>query len=219
MYRVICDYCGEESIFPIFEEKPDICSHCNSSLKNLNIDQITDNRSESIDKIGFSTQPTLILIFQKTGEEIRITAKKTILGRESYGYEVLGKIGYISGIHCVIEYSTNEYVITDLDSKNGTYISISKIDCQKNPKQILKDGELLFLGKEPFLVKFEKDTEIISNETNKTQESQLVLEHNQSKSSLKPIKYRCRSCGVESDLRERICKVCNAFDSMEILES
>ncbi len=71
-------------------------------------------------------------------------------------------------------------MITDLGSTNGTFIGVIKIDCKAHPSQVLADGELLFLGKEPFLVR------LIKNE--KPVDTSVTVEKNQRLSNARPVK-------------------------------
>ena len=90
-------------------------------------------------------------------------------------------------------------MISDLGSTNGTFIGVAKIDCKTFSKQVLGDGELLFLGKEPFLVR------LIKKE--KPEEEPVTAEK-------KPTTFKCASCGTEFTERTDICQQCGSYGSL-----
>lgn len=217
MFKIICDYCGEDIQFSEIEKKPSICpnDYCKESLENLEIQEISTQEHE-IEENSKDYLNGLVLIFQKTGEEIRLgNFEKVILGRENFGMEVLGKIKQISRVHCSIEFKNNMYIINDLGSMHGTYSGINKIDCKKNPNQTLKDNDLIFLGKEPFLVKFilRSEQEGIIHEIKDEKEPEVVESR-----PAKIIKYRCRECGTEFDEKYDKCPIDGSYGTMEMIE-
>ena len=213
MYQIICDYCGEKIKFPELNQKTISCSNCNSSLEHLAVQEISAQQ-DSIDKKEESHGNGLILIYQKTGQQISISNfEKVILGRENFGSEVLGKIPQISRAHCCIELRDNQYIINDLGSMHGTYIGINKTDCKINPNQNINDNDLIFLGREPFLVKF--ITPPASEQVKYEIKEEVQLDETKAK---KIIKYRCKSCGTEFDEKLDICPKCGTYGEIEVIE-
>ncbi len=176
-----------------------------------------------IDKIGQQPCTGITLIYQKTGEKIHIDQAKVILGREGFGAGVLSEIPQISRSHCVIELIDNQYRVTDLDSFNGTYVGISKIDCNLNPKQILNDSDLVFLGREPFLAQLDFGTQLFveTGDISAQQDNEIVSEPNQS-GKRKSVVYRCKNCGKDydhkKDICEEVCQECGTFNEWEEIE-
>lgn len=217
MYKIVCDYCGEEIIFEEVSQKPETCPNCNSFLDQLEpqkMSELADSATENqIDKIGQQLCTGITLIYQKTGKKIHIDQTKVILGREGFGADVLSEILQISRSHCVIERINNQYRITDLDSFNGTYVGISKIDCNLNPKQILNDSDLVFLGREPFLVKLHLKVKA-SERSAETTISEEKVESKEKKTR----RFRCLACAKEYDAKEEICDGCGSYGPWEVIE-
>ncbi len=156
MYKIICDFCGNENRFSNINERPKECSNeaCQNSLGNLEVITIEENEESErpIKIIG------LKLIYQKTSAEIMLkTEPKIILGRQNFDGEVLSKIKQISRAHCSIEFTDNQFIVKDLGSTNGTFVGLGddKVNCQE--PQILKDKDFLVLGQEVFLVQLLKE--------------------------------------------------------------
>ncbi len=218
MYRIECDYCGETLSFPALESKPETCPNCNSFLDHLEPEETPDeqaNSNEARDNRQVPEQQLIpdgmTLTYQTTGEQIKIPhSDRIILGRKHTGQEVLGKAPQISRTHCQIELRDGQYAVSDLGSMHGTFIGVDKIDCRENPRQVINDGELLYLGREPFMAKllFKEPAEDISSET------ALHSSPTEEKEE-KPVKYRCTDCGMEFDKKEEICPNCGCYDSME----
>jgi hypothetical protein len=205
MYKIVCDYCDEDIDFNDPGQRPETCHNCNSFIGDLKAQQYApegENKNER-KRVDVSL-PGLTLIYQKTGEEILMDGqiRKTIIGREYIGKEVLEKILQISRKHCVIDFVENQYTVTDCGSTHGTYLGISLLNCRINPGQILEDNGLLFLGKEPFLVKINTVPVTTNVETgggaDKTDKG-----------------FRCKYCGVEFDEYDQICPQCGTYGSLE----
>ena len=224
MYMIVCDYCGEEIIFEEASQKPETCHNCNSFLDQLEpqkMSELADSTTEN-QMVKMWSQPCigLTLIYQKTGEKIHIDQTKVILGRESFGADVLSEIPQISRNHCVIELIDNQYRVTDLDSFNGTFIGTSKINCKENPQQILNNDDHIFLGREPFLVQlyFEAQLSLETGDIPAQQDNEIVSEPGQS-DKRKSVVYRCKNCGKNYDLKkdicEEVCQECGTFNEWE----
>jgi len=212
MYQLICDYCGEKIQFSELNQKPISCSNCNSSLEHLSVQEIS-TQQDSIDKKEESHGNGLVLIYQKTGDQITISNfEKVVLGRENFGSEVLGKIPQISRTHCCIELRDNHYIINDLGSMHGTYIGINKTDCKINPDQNINDNDLIFLGREPFLVKF------TTKPFQKEVQPDIKKEKLDEAETKKIIKYRCKNCGNDFDRKQDTCPDCGTYGEMELIE-
>ena len=217
MYKINCSYCGEESIFENLSDRPKSCTNCLQPLEELEVQQISESEivQSETQKTEEEKQSTgLTLICQKTNEKINIEhVEKVILGRESFGSEVL-KVPQISGIHCLIEFTDNQYKITDLDSRNGTFAGISKIDCKKNPQQILNNGDLVFLGREPFLIQINFQPEVTEKEDGSSiSEEESTTRPEPGKNKI--VVFRCLNCGNEYDTKEEICKGCGLSGQWE----
>ena len=215
MFKILCEYCGEEIQFTELNEKPIKCSNCNSSIEHLEVQEISTQENEIEDK-SESNLNGLVLIYQKTGEEIQLrNFEKIILGRENFGIEVLGKIKQISRVQCSIEFKDNKYVINDLGSTHGTYLGINKIDCEMNPNQTINDNDLIFLGREPFLVKFivHSEQEDVKHEIKEKKETDVTEPE-----PTKIIKYRCKECGTEFDEKFDKCPKDGSYGTMELIE-
>ena len=154
-----CSYCGQEINFT--DSPPGDCPNCLSPVDtddfiNTEADRNHNNtiENETQNRTPDPQKPSgLRLIYQKTGERIEIDHnEKIIIGRENTGREILFKIPQISRSHCSILFKDDCYFISDLDSTNGTFIGTKKIDCKINPEQAIKNNELIYLGREPFLV-------------------------------------------------------------------
>jgi pSer/pThr/pTyr-binding forkhead associated (FHA) protein len=217
MYKIVCDYCGEEIIFEEVFQKPEKCSNCNSFLDQLEPQKVSEpaagKTENQINKIGQQPCTGITLIYQKTGEKIHIDQAKVILGREGFGAGVLSEIPQISRSHCVIELIDNQYRVTDLDSFNGTYVGISKINCNLNPKQILNDSDLVFLGREPFLV----ESHLKAKASERTAVTRISEEKIESKEE-KTRRFRCLVCAKEHDAKEEICDGCGSYGQWEVIE-
>ena len=216
MYNIICDYCDKEIIFEEISQKPETCPNCNSFLDQLEPRKIseqpagtTENR---IDKAGPQSCTGITLIYQTTGEKIHIDQTKVILGREGFGSGILSEIPQISRNHCAIELIDNQYRVTDLDSFNGTYVGISKIDCNLNPKQVLNDSDLVFLGREPFLVKLHLKAKTSERSAERTISEEKV------ESKEKTKRFRCLVCAKEYNAKEEICDGCGSYGQWEVIE-
>ena len=213
MYRINCNYCGEEITFTDLAQRPKTCPNCFSSLEEIDIQNISDTNNNQTKSQEDSDPDGLTLIYQKTNEKIHIPrTDKIILGRESFGSEVLGKIPQISRNHCSIEFIDNQYKVTDLNSTHGTYVGISKIDCKFNPKQILNDSDLVFLGREPFLVKLHFKGKASERPAETT------ISEGQVESKEKTKRFRCLVCAKEYDAKEEICAGCGSYGQWELIE-
>lgn len=224
MYKIVCSYCDEEFLFENLSQKPQEC-HCNTPLSHLEPQKINDpspdtNESdENLRKLA-----GVVLVYQKTGGGvIQINQAAAILGREGHGADLLAQIPQISRSHCMIECVDNQYLVSDLNSTNGTYIGVgnSRIDCKENPGQLLSEKDLLFLGREPFLV------QMIYGDQN-TEQNDISISNTSPPNEAghpgtsKPLGFQCRNCGKyyedKDDIWDKACEECGTFNEWEPVE-
>jgi len=154
----------------------------------------------------------LTLIYQINQQQIEIhTAQKTVLGRESFGSNVLSNIFFngkvvVSRKHCSIEFKENKFYLQDEGSLNGTYYGVNKIDCRNSP-QVIENESLVYLGEEPFLarIRFKLPEKIAQNEPFPPQDALKIVR-----------KYKCNesSCNFESETPQSVCPNCDTYNSM-----
>ncbi|MDH5655103.1 MAG: FHA domain-containing protein [Spirochaetia bacterium] len=222
MMTLSCKYCGQE--ISVEEGSVSTCPNCLSKIDSASTQIKEPVRSENQNAVpsGFS------LIFQKDGTEISFKhAEKMVLGRNGLGQEFFSKIPQISRSHLVIQFQGNQYTVTDLNSSNGTFLGVEKVDCRKNPGQALRDGELLYMGREPFLVKLNfidqnmpgqsgqvirvNMQSISANIPQPEKSSAAVLS---SETEKKQIVYTCTNCyNYQSETKEFTCPLCNTYNS------
>jgi len=207
MYKITCDYCFEENLFENPNKAPDFCTNCNTALGHLVPVEIADENSSGSNRLripdGFR------LTYEKTGASIEIAHNDIIvLGRHSTGKEILGNIPQVSREHCKIEFFGSQYLVTDLNSLNGTFLGAARRDCLKHMKQELNDGDVLFLGREPFSIKFHY-SEGLSDE---------ILNETVAEEELHTMKFKCKACGRIHDMNLMICDNCGSYGQIELLE-
>ena len=240
MKYITCKYCGAEIAYN--ETHPPL-SECPNCLSAVDIGQ-SDGKLETPAELNAEEFSTILpdgfsLIFQKNGAELTFKhAAKMILGRDNLGRELFSKIPQISRSHLLVEFSDNRYNVTDLNSSNGTFIGVEKINCKTNPAQPLKDGEILFLGREAFLVKInykkktgselkKKQAQIRVNmdsipravNTENRNDSagisvnspyETVLSNPEKEAEI----YVCKNCyNYKSEKKEFTCPLCNTYNS------
>lgn len=212
-YRIICDYCDESIPFSEGDQRPQTCPKCNSFISHLPPEPMP-NAEPHVP----ATHPEmeLVLVYQNNGQEIHIPAAARInVGRQHHGKEVLEKIPQISRIHCIIEYQDGRFRITDADSTHGTFVGVAKKDCKVFPGQILADKELVFLGREPFLVKIVPVT--ATTQASKTVAAIAPLPLSETMAGPKSERFRCKNCGEEFDNRTQICEKCGSWETLEAI--
>jgi hypothetical protein len=201
MYKIICDFCGNENRFSNRNERPKECSNqaCQNLLENLEVITIEDKEEEVV----VVEQPKKIiglkLIYQKTSDEIQLkTEPKIILGRQNFGSKVLSKIKQVSRAHCSIEFADNQFIVKDLCSTNGTFTGLGddKVNCLE--PQILKDKDFLVLGQEVFLVQLLKEgtTELETTEIEPVLNKLTEILCTECSCILKELPCSCPECGT-----------------------
>ena len=75
----------------------------------------------------------------------RIKKEQAYIGTSSENDIILDD-GFISGEHASIRLRDDQFYLTDLDSRNGTYVNDS--ECQERIDRVeLNDGDEIYLGK------------------------------------------------------------------------
>lgn len=81
------------------------------------------------------------------GLDFRLFNGKNVIGTAA-DCDIVVTDGYLSARHCTIRYESGNFVVIDLDSRNGTYVNQKKIS-----KEDLIDNDTLRLGKTEFKFK------------------------------------------------------------------
>jgi len=202
MYKIICNFCGEENLFSKAAEQPLECANqaCQNTLEDLEVIAVSDNEENQSAKklIG------LKLIYQKTSDEIIIKPdSKTILGRKNCGSEILSKISQVSRAHCSIEFTDNQFTVKDLGSTNGTFIGLGDEKTSCESAQTLKDRDFLVLGQEVFLVQLLIEEEITDPEFDAKEEEPAVT---------KPKEIICTECSFILEKLPCSCPECGTWN-------
>jgi serine/threonine protein kinase len=66
--------------------------------------------------------PSVYLVVEKTGKQVRLTGKATVIGRSS-SCDIILKVARVSKRHCQILLEKDGVVLEDLDSANGTCVN------------------------------------------------------------------------------------------------
>lgn len=204
--ELICEYCGNRIQVASPQDIPEDCPNCNSPLEDVQLQESPQTQSQQ-GLHGFT------LTYLKTNETVTIPhVEQLILGREASGRELLEKIEYISREHCKIEALDDHYCVTDLGSRNGTYIGKSRIDCCQHPRQVLQDGEILVLGRETFRVTLHNADHTALQDS--AHEDVIISEDAQVEEVPdQPKSYECEGChGYISDEKEFVCPKCGTYN-------
>lgn len=209
MYKISCDYCFEDNFFSTPDQRPAVCSNCNSPLDHLEI----MDQNQAFDFEQEMTKPKsldgLVLTYEKTLEKINISHSEIIiLGRQATGKEIFQHIPQISREHCKIEFIDDNYVLTDLNSLNGTFIGLNQRDCNKHQMQKIKDNDIVYLGREAFRIQL-KYKSLVASETT---DAPLNEEE------IKFMRFKCRACGKIHSMNLLICDSCGSYGQLEPIE-
>jgi len=82
----------------------------------------------------------IILASRQSGKQVNITGRLTSIGRSENNAVVLDS-DHVSRNHAVIDWNGDRFVITDLESSNGTYVNGARVQVQT-----LAHGDTLHLG-------------------------------------------------------------------------
>ena len=197
MTTIHCDYCDTEFTFD--STIPQLCPNCLSPLTT------TETKEAAI---------SLELVYQKNGAHIYLKiSEDTVLGRGAEGKDILSAIPQISRSHCTITLDKEKLFVTDNNSTNGTYLGAAKIDCKRFPKQELKDGEILYLGREAFLIQLERDKENESFNGAVSVQFDTTTQKHEEPSPSTPTQYECQGChDYVSDTPEFTCPKCRTYN-------
>lgn len=209
MYKITCDYCFEDHFFNTLENRPGNCSNCNSPIGHLVPVETSENDHTENDGITLRVPDGFILTYQKTNATIDIPhGEIIILGRQNAGNEVLANIPQISREHCKIEYFNGKYLLTDLNSLNGTFLGSSRRDCRKHMKQAIQDHDVIYLGRESFTVVIKYRASEEDEASHPANQEEIVIE----------ARFKCRGCGKIHDMNLLICDNCGSYGQIELLE-
>lgn len=204
MKKITCDYCFEDHFFEDDTARPETCSNCHSSLAHLPVEDPLKQKTGNPLSDDFRG---IRLKYRMSGELIDIPHSEIILlGRKNTGSDVLGKIPQVSREHCKIEFLDGSYRVTDLNSLNGTFLGPARRDCLKHKNQELKDGDVLYLGREPFLVTVrlleKNETGSVGSDTGEEVVKQ----------------FKCKACGKLHEMNLAICDSCGSYGQIEPLQ-
>lgn len=151
MPEITCTNCGRTNNFSANGAHSLECVLC---FETIELDAIPAISTGTCNISG------LRLLYQKDQRSILVSASgKTLLGREHSGAELLSGILFegrqvISRLHCSVEFRENNFYLLDEGSSNGTFFGPNKISC-KDGAQLIENGDILFLGREPFVARIE----------------------------------------------------------------
>lgn len=99
-------------------------------------------------------------------KEIELTGDSKTIGREP-GNDVVVENLLVSGYHARIDQAGKEYVLTDLQSKNGTFVNGERVTSTK-----LKNGDQILIGKHTLV--FTLDPAEIAEDPKLTEETMFI---------------------------------------------
>jgi serine/threonine protein kinase len=97
-----------------------------------------------------SSMPAVYLVAEKTGKQVRITGKTTVIGRASE-CDIILRVADVSKRHCQILLTREGVFLEDLDSANGT-----RINGEAVARTQLQDGDVLEIAGHLFTIRFQK---------------------------------------------------------------
>ncbi len=209
MYKLTCDYCFEDLFFDEIKDRPAICTNCNSPLSHVEITNAEDDSTNEDKQQILQIPDGIVLTYQKTNQTIDIPHNEIIiLGRQNTGMEVFGDIPQISREHCKIELFNNQYVVTDLNSMNGTYLGSSRRNCLKHKKLVINENDLLHLGRETFvvMVKYRNADGDEASQLQAAEEEEIIE------------RFKCKACGKIQEINLLICDNCGSYGQIEPLD-
>ncbi|KPJ80781.1 MAG: hypothetical protein AMS17_20130 [Spirochaetes bacterium DG_61] len=90
----------------------------------------------------------LLLSGKSKNREFLLTQKLTNIGKSPVTEIGLSGYGKVSDVHTIIKREKNNFILTDAESKTGTYVNDDKTRSTK-----LKDGDVIRIGDAQFLFK------------------------------------------------------------------
>ena len=121
----------------------------------------------------------LLKFDKKVLREIESTAEQITIGRDAENDIQIDNIA-VSGKHARITKGPGHYFIEDLNSLNGTFVNQEKIT-----KRVLKENDVITIGKHTLVVAFKKHEEQIQGKKMSEIERTYKLETEQHKEMLK----------------------------------
>lgn len=164
----VCDICGEQVEISSSQQAPESCPVCFNPWSPMR-----STKQNAEEKCETTIAPSaLIITCQKSGKSIRVKPESTVvLGRDAFGAEIFTQ-PQISRKHCSISWCDSVgFLVSDLGSTHGTYLGVHRTDCHQNPKQVLEDGEILYLARELYTIRVEQKPAIQETTTTQTSES------------------------------------------------
>lgn len=209
MYKITCDYCFEDNLFNNPDSPPAVCANCNSPISHLEVRKEDESVIPELEMNKPKILNGLILTYEKTGEKIHLEHDDIIvLGRMAKGKELLDKIPQISREHCKIEFAEGNYLLTDLNSLNGTFLGINRRDCRKHQMVKIRDNDVIYLGREPFVVQLKY----------KTLSADEPLISDLPEEEIKTLHFKCRACGKIHNMNLLICDNCGSYGQLEAID-
>jgi len=204
--EIICPYCQHQVSVPDPGAADLMCPDCFSPLQQNQLEEVIIEAEEK------GPPDFLRFVYQTNGEYFLVSCRDPfVLGREHSGQEMLATISQISRRHCKIEPRGDYFVVTDLGSLNGTFMGAAKIDCRKYPAQKLVDKELLFLGKEAFLVVYQYEDKKAGSVSVEIDMSAKKVEAEIP--TIEKTSFECQHCrSYTSDTREFTCPECHTYN-------
>lgn len=201
MFQATCLNCAKTSSFETSCGTSVECPFCFEEIERSALAKPSQEVGEIVG---------LTLIYQINQQRLEIPSEKTVLGRESFGADVLAAILFngkqvISRKHCSIEFRDQKFYLKDLGSLNGTYCGLDKTNCRV--EQIIENQSLIYLGEEPFLALVRcRIPEAQVQPSAQTQHLRSIR------------KFACNDCGYETETPSSDCPECETFNSfVEIL--
>ena len=107
--------------------------------------------AKGIKSIAFLKNPRLVML-NKNNQPVKVYNLKNEINFIGRGGNNLINIpdNYVSKQHAVIKYTPNGLIISDLGSRNGTFLNGEKI--LKGSYKVLKDGDLIKIGNSKFII-------------------------------------------------------------------
>jgi len=99
-------------------------------------------------------------------QEIELTGNSKTIGREP-GNDIVVENLLVSGYHARIDSAGKEYVLTDLQSKNGTFVNGERVTSTK-----LKNGDQILVGKHTLIFTLHPDE--IQDDSKLTEETMFI---------------------------------------------
>lgn len=122
-----------------------------SDVKNRAVGSKTNDTMQNVNR-GLQ-RPDMVIVALNAPQALEINVNKDsfVLGKKADSVDgCISFNNYIGRIHCRIDYTGREYTVTDLQSKNGTYVN--RIRLQPDKPYGLKNNDILRLANSDFRV-------------------------------------------------------------------